>query len=194
MTGSSSYVGNAGTFLVETLLGLYIMAMMLRFLFQLVHADFHNPFSQFVVRITDPVLGYFRRFVPNAWGVDLPSVVLLLVLQFLEIWIVGALLSEWGNPVGIVVLSVARLLALALQVFTFAIIIHVVMSWLNPHAYNPMVGLLYSLTEPLLGPVRRWVPPVAGLDISPILAIVGLQFISMLFIAPIADLGRRLLL
>ncbi|MBT8420931.1 MAG: YggT family protein [Gammaproteobacteria bacterium] len=188
------YIGNAGTFLIETLLGLYIMAVMLRFLFQVVQADFYNPFSQFVVKVTDPPLRHLRRFIPGLWGLDLSSIVLLLILQSLEIGIVSAILGGGANPIGIILLSVARLLALATHIFMFAVIIHVVMSWINPHAYNPMVSLLYSLTEPLLGPARKWLPPISGLDLSPILVIVGLQFISMLFIAPIADLGTGFLL
>nr|VFJ53687.1 MAG: YggT family protein [Candidatus Kentron sp. DK]VFJ57434.1 MAG: YggT family protein [Candidatus Kentron sp. DK] len=191
--GSTPYVGNAGTFLVETLIGLYILAVMLRFLFQVVSADFYNPFSQFVVKLTDPPIKYLQRFIPGLFGIDLSSVVLLLALQSLEIAMVSAILGAGMNPIGLIVLSVARLLTLASHVFLFAIIIHVVMSWINPHVYNPMVSLLYSLTEPLLAPARRWLPPVGGLDLSPILVLIGLQLFAMLFIAPIADLGRGLL-
>lgn len=188
------YVGNAGTFLIETLLGLYIMAVMLRFLFQVVQADFYNPLSQFIVRITDPPLRYLRRFIPGLWGLDLASVVLLLVLQSVEVLLVSVILGGAANPVGVLLVSVARLLGLAIHIFMFAIIIHVIMSWLNPHVYNSMVSLLYSVTEPLLGPARRWVRPIAGLDISPFLVIVGLQLLSMLFVAPLADFGGGFLL
>nr|VFK00067.1 MAG: YggT family protein [Candidatus Kentron sp. H]VFK00133.1 MAG: YggT family protein [Candidatus Kentron sp. H]VFK04295.1 MAG: YggT family protein [Candidatus Kentron sp. H] len=190
----SQYVGNASTFLVETLLGLYILAVMLRFLFQVVQADFYNPVSQFIVKITDPPLKRLRPFIPGVWGLDLSSVVLLLVLQSVEVAMISAILGGGTNPIGIVFVSIARLLGLAIHVFVFAIILHVIMSWINPHVYNPMVSLLYSLTEPLLGPARRWVPPISGLDLSPILVIVGLQLISMLLIAPISDLGRGILL
>nr|VFK41216.1 MAG: YggT family protein [Candidatus Kentron sp. SD]VFK46949.1 MAG: YggT family protein [Candidatus Kentron sp. SD]VFK78203.1 MAG: YggT family protein [Candidatus Kentron sp. SD] len=188
------YVGNAGAFLIETLFGLYIMAVMLRFILQVVRADFYNPVSQFLIRITDPPLQHLRRVIPGLWGVDLALVVLLLALQSVEIWLVFGLFGEGTNFFGILILSAARLLGLAIHVFMFSIIIHVAMSWINPHVYNPMVGLLYSLTEPLLGPARRFVPPVSGLDLSPIMVIVGLQLLSMLFIAPLASLGRGFLL
>ena len=188
------YIGNAATFLIEMSLGFYIMAVMLRFIFQIVRADFYNPVSQFVVKITNPPLRYLQRFIPGLWGVDLSSVALLLVLQSLDIWFVFTILDKAVHPIGIIILSTARLLGLAIHIFMFSIIIHVVMSWINPHVYNPMVSLLYSLTEPLLAPARKWIPPVSGLDLSPIVVIVGLQLILMLFIAPMADVGNRFLL
>ncbi|VFM95808.1 MAG: YggT family protein [Candidatus Kentron sp. G] len=186
---ANPYVGGAGAFLVETLLGLYIMAVMLRFLLQVVRADFYNPLSQFLVKITNPPLQPLRRVIPGLWGVDLASVVLLLGLESVEIWLISAMLGG-GASVGIPIAALAKLLELAIFIFVFAIIIHVIMSWVNPHVYNPIVSLLYSLTEPLLAPARRWIPPISGLDLSPILVIVGLQLISMLFVAPIADLAR----
>jgi len=194
MMMNNSYVGNAGTFLIETLFGLYIMAVMLRFLFQVVAADFYNPVSQLLVKITDPPLLYLRRFIPGLWGIDLSSVVLLLVLQSLEISIVFAILVGGANPIGVVILSVAKLLGLAIHIFMFSIIIHALMSWINPHTFNPMVSLLYSLTEPLLGLARRFIRPVSGLDLSPIVVIVALQLLTMLFVVPIADLGKGILL
>nr|VFK20758.1 MAG: YggT family protein [Candidatus Kentron sp. LPFa]VFK35403.1 MAG: YggT family protein [Candidatus Kentron sp. LPFa] len=188
------YIGNAGTFLIETLLGLYIMAVMLRFIFQLVRADFYNPITQFLVKVTDPPLQRLQRFIPRLLGVDLASVVLLLALQSLELWIIFAILGGGANLIGIIILSVARLLGLAIHIFMFSIIIHAIMSWINPHVYNPMVSLLYSLTEPLLGLARRFARPVSGLDLSPIVVIVGLQLLMVLLVAPIMDVGKGILL
>nr|VFK41373.1 MAG: YggT family protein [Candidatus Kentron sp. TC]VFK42580.1 MAG: YggT family protein [Candidatus Kentron sp. TC]VFK62465.1 MAG: YggT family protein [Candidatus Kentron sp. TC] len=190
----NAYIGNAGTFLVETLLGLYIMAVMLRFIFQLVRADFYNPITQFLVKLTDPPLQRLQRLIPRLWGVDLASVVLLLVLQSLELWIVFTILGGRANPIGVIILSMAELLGLAIHIFMFSIIIHAIMSWINPHVYNPMVSLLYSLTEPLLGFARRFARPISGLDLSPIVVIVGLQLLMMLFVAPIMDVGKEILL
>nr|VFK20416.1 MAG: YggT family protein [Candidatus Kentron sp. LPFa] len=188
------YIGNAGTFLIETLLGLYIMAVMLRFIFQLVRADFYNPITQFLVKVTDPPLQRLQRFIPRLLGVDLASVVLLLALQSLELWIIFAILGGGANPIGIIILSVARLLGLAIHIFMFSIIIHAIMSWITPHVYNPMVSLLYSLTEPLLGLARRFARPISGLDLSPIVVIVGLQLLMVLLVAPIMDVGKGILL
>ena len=190
----NSYVGNAGTFLIETLIGLYIMAVMLRFLFQMVQADFYNPISQFLVKITNPPLQPLQRLIPGLWGIDLACVVLLLILQSVEIWVVFTILDRNTNPIGILILSVARLLGLAIHVFMFSIIIHAILSWINPRTYNPMISLLYSMTEPLLRPARKLIAPISGLDLSPIVALVGLQLLIMLLVMPIADLGKGLLL
>ena len=187
------YVGNAATFLVSTIFGLYILIVMLRFLFQLVRADFYNPISQFLVKATDPPLRPLRRLVPGLAGVDVAAVVLLLGLQFLELWLRYYLVGQAPQAVGLLVLAVAELVSLATYVFLIAVILQVVISWVNPGAYNPVVGLLYTLTEPLLGPARRLIPPISGLDLSPIVVIVGLQLGLMLVVAPLRDLGRGLL-
>ena len=192
-TVTSPYVGNAATFLIETLFGLYILVVMLRLLFQLVRADFYNPLSQFVVKATNPPLRHLRRFIPGFRGIDLASVTLLVALQLIELSLVSLVLGVAPHPVGLVILSLAQLLQLAIYVFMFSIIIQVVISWVNPGAYNPVVSLLHSLNEPLLAPARRMIPPMSGLDLSPLVVIVGLQLALLLLVAPISDLGRWLL-
>ena len=188
----NAYLSNAGTFLVHTIFGLIMLVFMLRFIMQLVRADFHNPVSQFVVKVTNPVLRPLRRFIPGLFGMDLASVLVLVVLQVGELFLVAMILGVAIQPAGLVVMSIAELLDLALKVFLFSILIQVVLSWVNPHGHNPVAGLLYSITEPLLRPARRLLPAIGGFDLSPILVIVGLQLISMLVIAPITDLGRSL--
>lgn len=191
--GGTPYVGNAATFLVSTLFGLYILVVMLRFLFQLVRADFYNEVSQFIVRLTNPPLRYLRRVIPGWGGLDLAAVVLMLVLKIIELWLTYRILGYAADLDGLAVMAVAELLSLALYVFLFSILIQVVLSWVNPGGYNPIIGILHSLNEPLLSPARRLLPPVAGLDLSPILVLVLLQLVSMLLVAPIADLGRGML-
>ena len=160
-----SYVGNAATFLIETVFGLYILLIMLRFLLQWARADFYNPVSQFIVTATQPPLTPLRRIIPGFAGLDLAALVL----------------------------SIAELLGLLINVFIFSILIQVIISWVNPGMHNPVMGLLHSLTEPLLGPARRVIPPISGLDLSPIVVIVFLQLVSMLAVAPIRDLARGML-
>lgn len=189
-----NYVGNAATFLVETLFGLYILIVMLRFLLQWVRADFYNPVSQFIVKATQPVLGPLRRVVPGVAGVDLAAVVLMFALKFIELWLVMGLLGISPQIAGIAVLCVAELLGLIINVFIFAILIQVIISWVNPGMYNPVMGLLHSLNEPLLAPARRLIPPISGLDLSPIAVIIFLQLISMLGVAPIRDLARSMMM
>lgn len=187
------YVTDAGTYLLSVVFGLYILAVMLRFLFQLVRADFYNPVSQAVVRITNPPLRHLRRWIPGWRGIDLPSVVLMLALKALELWLTLLLRGFSPAPAGLLVLAVAEIASLAVYVLVVAVIIEVILSWVAPGASNPLVQLVYSLTRPVLRPARSLVPPIAGLDLSPLVAIVALQLGVMLVIAPLKDLGQSLL-
>lgn len=189
----NSYVGNAGTFLISTLFGLYILLVMLRFLLQLVRADFYNPISQFVVKATDPPLRPLRRHVPGLAGIDLSTLVLMLGLKIVELWLTFKVSGQSAQFAGLLIISVAELLSLALNVFLVSILIQVVLSWVNPGAYNPATKLLYSLNEPLLTPARRLIPPISGLDLSPIVVLIAIQLIKILVVAPIVDMGRTLL-
>jgi YggT family protein len=189
----TSYGGNAATFLVGTLFELYILVVMLRFLFQVVRADFYNDISQFIVRATNPLLRPMRRYIPGLGGIDLATVVLLVALKMLELWLVAYIAGQHVGVAGLLVLSLAKLLSLAINIFFFSILIQVILSWVSPGAYSPVVSLLYSLNEPLLAPARRLIPPLAGLDLSPIAVIIILQLVSLLVVAPITDVGRGLL-
>ena len=186
------HVGNAATFLVETLLGIYILIVMLRLLLQWVRADFYNPLSQFIVKATQPALAPMRGMLPSVGGIDLACVVLLVVLQFAELWLVTGLLGHRVAAIALLVLSVAEIVQLAIYVFLFSILIQVVMSWISPGSYNPLLGVLHSLNEPLLGPARRIVPPIGGLDLSPIVVMVALQLVAILVIGPLRQLAGTL--
>ena len=186
------HIGNAATFLVETLFGLYILIVMLRLLLQWVRADFYNPLSQFIVKATRLVLAPMHRTLPAVGGIDLACVVLLVALQFGELWIIMEILDRRVPAGALLVFSIAELLQLAIYIFLFSILIQVVMSWINPGSYNPVLGLLYSLNEPLLAPARRLVPPIGGLDLSPIVVMVALQLVAILFVGPLRQLAGML--
>ncbi|HHH49116.1 MAG TPA: YggT family protein [Gammaproteobacteria bacterium] len=190
--GGSSYAGNAGIFLIQTLFGLYAGAVMLRFLLAMVRADFYNPVSQFLVKVTNPLLLPLRRIVPGVMGIDMASVVLLIALQATKLLLIAAVQGFGIHPLGLLVLSLAELLSLLINIYFFTILIQVILSWVSPGNYNPAVALLHSLNEPLLGRARRILPPISGFDLSPILVLVGLQLLEMLLVAPIQDLGRGL--
>ncbi|MDH5178205.1 MAG: YggT family protein [Gammaproteobacteria bacterium] len=185
-----NYLGNAGHFLIETLFGLYILTVMLRFLLQLVRADFYNPVSQFLVKVTNPPLIPLRKIIPGIGGIDWASVLLMFGLKLGELVLRGLLPKSSIPPMpGIFVIASAGLLSLLVNVFLFSILIQVVISWISPGGYNPMVGLLQQLTEPLLRPARRLIPPISGLDLSPMAVIIVLYLILMLVVQPIHDLG-----
>lgn len=178
----SSYFTNPLEFLINTLFGLYILAVMLRFLLQCVRADFYNPLSQVLVKVTNPALRPLRRVIPGFGGIDLAAVVLMLALQIantaLVLWLAGASL----RPAALIVGSIAALLSLLINVYIVSVLIQAVLSWINPNPYNPVGAILYSLNEPLLEPVRRIIPPIAGLDLSPLVVIIALQLLKMLLI------------
>ncbi len=187
------YLANSGVFLVHTLFGLYILIVMLRFLFQWVRADFYNPLAQFLVKATNPPLVPLRRIIPGFMGVDMAAVILAYLITIAKIALVNTL-SYGSIPAiaGLSIMAFADLLSLLLNIFLFAILIQVILSWVSPHTSNPITSMLYSLTEPILGRARRIIPPISGLDLSPILAMIFLQLLKMLVVAPISDIGRSL--
>jgi len=188
-----NYLSNAGVFLIQTLIGLYALTFMLRFLLQLVRADFYNPFSQFLVKVTNPLVKPLRKIIPGIGGIDWASILVVILLMLLEYVLIG-LLPKFSipSPQGLFVLALTETLSLLVNVFLFSIIIQAVISWVNPGGYNPIIGLLNQLTAPVLNPVRRFVPPISGLDLSPMVAIIILYLITLLFIQPLTDLGRQL--
>lgn len=181
------YATDAATLLIETLFGLYIIIVLLRFLLQWVRADFYNPISQFIVKATQPPLRPMRRIIPGFAGLDLAALVLMLVLQCVELWLIFTVRDIAPSFAGIAILSVAELLQLCIYVFLFSIIVQVVLSWLSPDSYNPVTALLYRLNEPLLRPARRLLPPFSGIDLSPLVVIIVLQLGSILLVRPIRD-------
>jgi YggT family protein len=186
----TDYLSNPLVFLVKTLFGLYILAVLLRFLLQQSRADFYNPVSQFLVKITQPVLRPLRRVVPGIAGVDVAALVLLLALQLLELALVGLIQGGALMPLlPMLVIAVAELVDLTLNVYLVVIFVQVILSWVQP-GYNPATAVIYSLTEPVLRPARRIIPPLGGLDLSPLLVIILIQLLKMLALPPLYGLAR----
>ncbi len=178
----TGYVTNPLGFLINTLFGLYILMVMLRFILAVVRADFYNPVSQFLVKVTNPPLLMLRRVIPSTGKIDTSALVLMLGLQLLSFTLIGLLrggaLALWP----LLVLSLRELAELALNVFLFSIFIQVIISWVNPGTYNPVVSLLYSITEPVLRPCRRLVPPISAMDLSPLVALIAIQLAKYLIL------------
>ncbi len=176
------YLRNPIEFLLSVLFGLYILAVLLRFLLQWVRADFYNPLSQAIVKLTNPTLRPLRRVIPGIGGIDVAALVLALALQLILAIILIALRGGQFHPLAILIWSVGELVALTLNIFIFSLIIQAVLSWVNPGHYNPVSGLLHKLNEPLLRPARRLIPPFSGLDLSPLVVILLLQVAKMLLL------------
>lgn len=180
-----SYLANPAVFLIQTLLGLYALVVMLRFLLQLLRVDFYNPLSQFVVKLTSPVLRPLRRVIPGYQGIDFSSLVLAWMVKSLEVFLVVWLLRGSPPLLGALIWSLPELCALMLNIFLFAVLIQVILSWVNPDPFNPALGVLRRLTDPLLRPAQRLLPPIGGLDLSPMLVVIGLVLLEMLLLPPL---------
>ncbi len=191
----SDYLLNPVIFLVDTLFGLYILVVMLRFLLQMVRADFYNPFSQFLVKATSPLLRPLRRIIPGWGGVDIASLVLLFILQSVAILVMALLQGGALEAIGIAGLfmaTITKLISLLLYIYFFSLIIIALLSWVSTGGYNPVTALMSSLTEPLLRPVRRILPPVGMLDFSVFVTILGLVVARMLIMPPLYALSVQL--
>ena len=196
-----NYLISPLTLIINTLFDLYILLVLLRFMLQAFRSDFYNPVSQFIVKATTPPLRYLRRVVPSISGQDTASIVLCLVLIYLKFLLLRLLdvpvvpianvTAQIGavSYAGLIIYALADLIALALTVFLIAIIIQVIISWINPGQYNPVIGLVNSLAEPALRPFRRLLPNLGGLDLSPLFASLGILVLKMLVIPPIIYLG-----
>jgi len=184
----SNYLSDPIIFLLDTVFSFYILAVLIRFLLQWVGGDFYNPISQFLVKITHPVLRVLRRYIPAIGKIDTSSLVLLLVLQMISDSIVLTLKGLSFSFAALALLSFSQLISLLLNVFVFAIFARAILSWLNPGTFNSASNILYSLTEPLLANCRRMVPDLGGIDLSPLIVLVGLQLAKMLIIPPLQQL------
>jgi YggT family protein len=188
----SGYLSDPVVFLIQVVFGLYTLIVVLRFLLQLVRADFYNPLSQFIVKATSPVLTPLRRVIPGVGGLDVSSLLLAWLLKTVEL-LLTYLVKGFGLLIGpALALAIPELVALVINIYLFGILILVILSWVAPGGGNPALILLYQLTAPLLEPVRRRMPDMGGLDLSPMVVMVGLVLLKMLLVPPLEGLARAL--
>ncbi|WP_422449745.1 MULTISPECIES: YggT family protein [unclassified Endozoicomonas] len=164
-----SALSSSLSFLIQTLGGLYIMAVLIRFLLQLVRADFYNPISQAIVKATSPLLNPIRKIIPGYGGVDMASLVLALILQITLLYVL--LLIGGFSPAtipfpSVLISSLIKLGIEFLNIYMFSLIIIAIASWVAPNSYNPGLMLLFQITEPLTSRIRKVIPPLGGLDFS----------------------------
>ena len=181
-----SGLNGAAIFVVQTLGSLYLLVVLLRFILQLVRANFYNPICQFIVKATQTLLKPMRRVIPSIFGLDMSSLVLAILVQMVVFAIVLTLSYIPFNILGLLLWSIIGVTALFLKVFFFAMIISVILSWVAPGSTSPGAELVNQITEPALAPFRRFLPNLGGLDISPILAFMVIQLIQSYVIPPLA--------
>jgi YggT family protein len=177
---------NALVFLLPAILNLILSVLILRVLLQLARANFYNPISQLIWRVTTPVVGPLARFVPRWKTLDIAGLLVLLAASIVGFWLIyqtilHALmpqvftLDDWTDLVATALLKV---LNLTVQLYVLSIFAQALLSWVGPGVNNPNANILWSLNEPLLRPVRRILPPFSGLDLSPIPVILILLTID----------------
>lgn len=167
-------------YLAQTFFSIYLFAMLLRFLLQLVRADFYNPICQFLVKITNPVVLPARRLIPSVGGLDLASLVLAVLLQMAAIAVI-LLINGIAFPNPLIGLTWAALgvVGLLVNIYFFALLGMIILSWVAPGSNNPAIYLLHQITEPVMAPLRKVLPTMGGLDFSPILVFILINIIQI---------------
>ncbi|MCF8984930.1 YggT family protein [Pseudomonas syringae] len=183
-------LNTAAIYVLQTLGSLYLLIVLLRFVLQLVRANFYNPLCQFIVRATQPLLKPLRRIIPSLFGLDMSSLVLAIIVQMILMALTLLLMfGTTGDPLHLLLWSIISVTALFLKIFFFALIISVILSWVAPGSHNPGAELVNQICEPALAPFRKIVPNMGGLDISPILAFLVLKLLDMLVINNLAAMS-----
>jgi YggT family protein len=187
-------IAGALAFLVQTLGNLFVIAVLLRFMMQLFRVPFRNPFAQFIVAVTDFAVKPLRRVVPGLFGLDWACLVLALLVELAVVaagyWLDGYPFALAGVKVWPVMLGLAavRLLSLTVYMIIGLTLVRAVLSWVPSN--TPLIPVVYELTEPFLRPLRRFVPMIANVDLTPLVLFILCQLILML---PILALERVLL-
>lgn len=170
---------NAVIFLINTAFTLYLMVVMLRLWLQLARADFYNPFSQFVVKATNPLVLPLRKVIPSLGQLDTATLLLAYLIATAKYIVLQLLFSPELNLGVSFILGGLLLFKEALNLLFWVLVIRAIMSWFS-QGRNPLEHVFHQLTEPFLAPVRRLIPPLGGLDLSVLVVLVALQFINIL--------------
>lgn len=183
------HLANAGGLIVQAVFGLLTGLFFFRLLMQGLRVDFRNPLSQFVYKLTNPVLIPIQKALPVVRGWNLAALLVTFLLTLLETWLLYRL-AGLGLPIpALLVISLALLIQFAATVVLWMIILRAILSFVSPDPYNPMVQMLYRLSDPLLKPFQKLIPPIGGLDLSPVFAVLVLQLVRVLIAAPLIEVG-----
>ena len=176
-------MGSSAALIFSTLTGIYLFAVLLRFLLQVAKADFYNPVSQAVIQITDPIVRILRTVIPGYKGIDFSSLVLAFVIEAIAICVLITLYGGSIPSIGyIITWAFAGVVLFIVSIYYYAILASIIMSFVmmfsgstNPH---PLLLLVWQLTEPVMAPVRKVIPSMGGLDFSPIIIFIAIQILQ----------------
>lgn len=173
-------ISDIATLLIQTFATLYLFVVILRFLLQLVRADFYNPISQLVVKATNPILIPLRKLIPGLFGIDLAAVILALLVAWSAIQLNSIFLGHIQNPVIAVIWAALGIVNLAANLLFFGLIVWIIASWVAPHSGHPALQIIHQLVEPLLSPIRQRLPSTGGIDLSALVLLLGLEIVDIL--------------
>jgi YggT family protein len=182
-----SSLTQVGLLIINTLVGLYLLLVVMRFLLQLVRADFYNPISQFIVKATNLPLIPLRKVIPGIGGIDVASIVLALLVQAVAIVLILLLNGIQPPPLQVAMWSAIGILSLLLKVYFWGLLITVIASWVAPNSYNPVLILINQILEPAMKPIRKIMPDLSGMDISPIIMFLLIQVLEILLVKGLAQ-------
>jgi len=182
-------------FILQSLINLYLGAVALRLGMQWVRADYRNPIVQFIVKLTDPLIKPLQSVLAPIYKIDTATLVVFMLLQCLTVAVLSLLACTGGipDPVSLLGIAVIRGLRLLLNLYFFVIFGYVLLSWISGGGYNPSLAmvseLLRQLAEPVLAPVQRLIPPIAGFDLSPVFLLLGIQALTIALAGPAQQLA-----
>lgn len=184
-------LNNALIFLLQAILGLLILAFLLRFYFQLTQVSFQQQAAQIIMTLTNFAVKPVRRIIPSFRKIDLSTLLLAyitqLVLTCATLWLKGFPLLVAGNSIWLTVMLVALLgiVSMSISIFMYAVLIQAILSWINP--YTPIAPVLDKLTFPVLRSLRRFIPHAGSLDLSPLVFIIAAQLLLTTILIPIEN-------
>jgi len=167
-----SNVATAIVFVINALTSLYLLVLLLRFWLPWLQADFRNPLAQGILRLTSPLVIPVRRIVPPFGRLDTATILVAFIIQYVAVLLMMLVIGQTAGIAPIAVTAIVKLVVLSINLFVYAIFIRIILSWISQGGYNPATAIITTLTEPVLRPFRRLIPPLGGFDISPIFAII----------------------
>jgi len=179
---------HAGYYLTDTIFNFFIYLVLLRFWMQWVHASFRNQIGQFIINLSNPIIIPLRKVLPSIGSLDTATLVVAFIITFLKLTTFSLLQGYSPNWLSFLPFAFGSIINSSIYIFMGAIFLQIIMSWINPHAYHPIMEIARAIAEPLMAPARRLLPSIGGLDLSPILAIMFLRLTQILIVNPLMSL------
>lgn len=173
-----------GSFIIKTVFEIYTMALILRVFLQYSGANYYNPVSQLIIKITDPVVKPLKSYIPGFKGIDLSIVVLIFACELIKVSLL--LLMNYGSLIAIsklFIFSLGEGFSQTLNLVFYLLIGRVLLSWVQSPQTGPLQEICYTVTEPFMAPIRRIMPPISGFDLSPLVVILLLQLVNVMFLS-----------